>query len=88
MSDERRRKRKELRLVQNEASWLQKALFAMGKAEDAHQKLVDFRGDDGAAEYMFRVDESSASIEAIEEAFEDRLSSLKEKLRERRQSLR
>lgn len=88
MSSERRRKRKEMRLVQNEAAWLQKALFALGKAEDAHEKLADFRDEGDPGEYSFVLDGDDVSVEAIEEAVEGRLEGLKAKLRERRQSLR
>ncbi|MGD2067039.1 MAG: hypothetical protein PVI57_00030 [Gemmatimonadota bacterium] len=88
MSSERRQKRKEMRLVQSEAAWLQKALFALGKAEDAHEKLADFRGEGDPGEYSFHLNGEDVSVESIEEAVEGRLQGLKEKLRERRQSLR
>lgn len=88
MSDERRRKRKEMRLVQDEAGWIQKALFALGKAEDAHEKLADFRDEKGPGDYDFELGGDRVSVEDIEEALEGRLEGLKETLRERRQALR
>lgn len=88
MSSERRRKRKEMRLVQNEAAWIQKALFALGKAESAHEKLVDFREAGDPGEYAFDLKGEEVSVEEIEEALESRLSGLKEKLKARRQNLR
>lgn len=87
MNDERRHMRKEMRLVRNESSWLQKALFALGKAEDAHGKLADFRGE-ASGDYTFPLQGEEVSVEEMEDAIQSRLDGLQEKVRERRQRLR
>ena len=40
MAKDKRQLRKERRLVQSESRWMQKALFALGKAETAREKLA------------------------------------------------
>lgn len=85
---ERRRKRKEIRLIQSHSSWLQKALFALQKADDARDKLSDARGDDEAEPFVLSHDGSDISVEAFEEALEGRIQELLTDTRERRRAMR
>ncbi|HUH11499.1 MAG TPA: hypothetical protein VMK65_00260 [Longimicrobiales bacterium] len=87
MSDEKRRQRREIQLQNSESVWLQKALFALRKAEDVHEKLADVRAKDPAP-YTLEVDGSQVELEAVEEAIERRAQGLIERVRERRRAMR
>lgn len=87
MSDERRRKRKELRLVKNEATWLQKALFALGKAEVAREKLAEFQGVEPEG-WVLDLGGDEVAVEDVEQALENRVQGLLDRVKERRQSIR
>ncbi|MEX2583195.1 MAG: hypothetical protein WD766_07965 [Gemmatimonadota bacterium] len=88
MSDEdRRQTRKEIRLLQGESVWLQKALFALRKAEASREKLED----DSAEElepYAFTIQGETVLLEDIEEAIDQRAEKLVQTVREMRRSLR
>lgn len=86
-SAERRRKRKEIRLMNSESVWLQKALFAVRKAEEARDKLADARDEDPEP-YTMPVDGNELSMEALEDALEARAKKLRETVKERRRDLR
>lgn len=87
MSDaERRRKRREIRLLNTESVWLQKALFAIRKAHDTREKLADVR-DRKPDPYEIAVDGKQLSVEALEDALEERSAALVKDVRERRQNL-
>jgi len=43
LKEERRIQRKEIQALSSESAWLQKALFALGKAEDARDALAELR---------------------------------------------
>ncbi len=86
MNDDRRRKRREIRLIQNESSWLQKALFALGKAEDARDKLADMRGEEPEP-FELELDGDKLSVERFEEALEKRTQTLLSLIRARRRTL-
>lgn len=87
MSDaERRRKRREIRLLNTESVWLQKALFAMRKAHDTREKLADVR-DEKPEAYTIQVDGKKMSVEALEDALEERSAALVKDVRERRQKI-
>jgi len=85
MSDTLREQRREIRTIQREATWLQKALFALGKAADAREKL-DREGD--GTGYALDLESGSLPIEDLEDAIEARVKALLETVRERRRTLR
>ena len=86
MSDERRQKRKEITHLQSESVWLQKALFALRKAEDARQKLADARDESGEP-YVLRVGDREVSVEELEEGLDQRAERLIKTVREMRRNL-
>ena len=85
--DAKKRKRKELKLLNNESVWLQKALFALQKAETARDKLADHRGVD---EIPFEAPRNGADfdIEVALEAIENRVRHLLDTTQERRRAIR
>jgi hypothetical protein len=87
VSDERRQVRKEIRLIQSESVWLQKALFALRKAEAAREKVADAR-EEKQETYSFAVGGSDLLLEDLEESLEARIELLVQKVREMRKSLR
>ncbi len=87
MSDRRRQQRREIRLQQRESSWLQKALFALGKAEDTREKLAETR-DEEPFTYSVKLDDREITMEELEDALQSRIEYLMETVRERRRSLR
>lgn len=82
-----RRQRREIRLQNNESVWLQKALFALRKAEDVHEKLADLREEDPEP-YTLTVADGEIEVEALEDALEERAQELVETVRQRRRQLR
>ena len=85
MAADKRQLRKEQRLVQSESRWMQKALFALGKAETAREKLAETRKEKPAT---VKVDGKSLSIDALKGAIADRVQALDEILQEQRQVMR
>ena len=86
MSAERRQLRREIRLIQGESVWLQKALFALRKAEEAREKLADARGEE-AEEYLLDAEGGRLRLEVLEEALEERAGELLKRVREMRKTL-
>lgn len=82
-----RRQRREIRLQNSESVWLQKALFALRKAEDARDKLAEVREDEPAP-YVLEVADQEVEVEALEDALEERVQTLVKTVRERRRQLR
>ncbi len=87
LSDRRRQQRREIRLQQRESSWLQKALFALGKAEETREKLADTR-DEEMQPYTIMMKDQEIQIEELEDALQVRIEHLMETVRERRRTLR
>lgn len=83
MTDERRKQRRETRLMQSESSWLQKALFALRKVEDTRDRIADLHDRDPES-YTLEVDGRKLPLEEVEDAIEARADALLEKVRERR----
>lgn len=91
MVRDKRQLRKERRYVQSESRWMQKALFALGKAQDAREKLAASRNGKKKGEsepVTMSIGDESFSLEDIREAVQDRVDVLSEDLQERRQALR
>jgi hypothetical protein len=88
VSDEdRRRQRREIRFIQNESAWLQKALFALNKADVARDKQEETMGRDPTP-YTLTVGDERVDLEAIVDALEARARSLLSEVKARRQVLR
>lgn len=83
----RRRLRREIQLLSSESAWLQKALFALQKAESAREKLADSR-DEEPPPFELSLDDETLSVEEFQEAMENRIHELIEDVRGRRRTLR
>ena len=83
MARDKRQLRKEHRLVQSESRWMQKALFALGKAETAREKLAKARDEELEAQTV-NVGGKSLTLDALRDAIQDRVDTLAEVLQERR----
>ena len=83
---ERREKRKEIRSLQSESVWLQKAVFALNKAETAREKVDEIRGDDSGS-YSVSVDGRDVALTDIEDALAERIEGLMKSVREMRRNL-
>ena len=81
MSD--RNKRLLMKAMQNESTWLQKALFALSKAEDARATLAEL-SDDGLEELQAPAKGKFVSLADFRDALETRVSTLMEDLQEQR----
>lgn len=88
MSDARRRKRREIKLLTNESVWLQKALFALQKVEAVREKMAELNGEDEAAPLVLELGRKKLKVEEFEEALENRVEHLLEEVRERRKVIR
>ena len=87
MATDRRQRRKEIKLLSTESAWLQKALFALHKAEDAREKLADSQGEE-ASDFILDLDGKHLDVEDFQEAMENRIKTLLDEVRERRKILR
>jgi hypothetical protein len=86
VSEEKRRKRRRMRALQSESAWLQKALFALRKAEAASEdaaEAVEKRPED----YALRVDGEPLPLEALESALQKRAEALMATTKEMRRAL-
>lgn len=88
LSDARRRKRREIKLLTNESVWLQKALFALQKVEAVREKMAELNGDDEAEPLVLELGRKKLKVEEFEEALENRVEKLLEEVRERRKVIR
>lgn len=88
MSDARRRKRREIKLLTNESVWLQKALFALQKVEAVREKMAELNGEDEAEALVLELGRKKLKVEEFEEALENRVEKLLEEVRERRKVIR
>lgn len=86
MTDERRRQRRQTRLMQAESSWLQKALFALRKVEDTRDRIADLDDSDPEA-YTFELGDREVPLAEVEDAIEARATALLEQVRERRNQM-
>ena len=83
MSDEKRKFRRETRLLQSQSSWLQKAVFAFRKVDDVQDRLADLHDRDPEP-YTIEVDGKELPLEAVEDALDERATQLQKTIRERR----
>lgn len=82
-SKEKRRKRREMRLIQQEATWLQKAVFAFGKVEDLREKIADLNETEPEP-LTLEIEGTEVGLDDVSEALEERVQGTLEMLRERR----
>lgn len=82
-SQEKRKQRREMRLIQQEATWLQKAVFAFGKVEDLREKIADLNETDPKP-LTVQIEGSEVSLDDVSEALEEKVQGTLEMLRERR----
>jgi hypothetical protein len=87
-SEEQRKKRREIRALQREATWLQKILFGLNKAEEARDVVSELRGEDAPGPRTFQVDGNAISLDAMADALQDRVEELLETVREMRREQR
>lgn len=80
---DKRQQRRELDLLQRESVWLQKALFALRKADAVRDKLAETRGEAPEA-YALGAD---LPLARVEDALEERVASLMTTVREMRRGL-
>lgn len=83
MTDDKRKFRRETRLLQSESSWIQKAIFALGKVDDARDRMADLR-DREREPFTIEVDGTTIAGDALEDALEARAKELMQTVRERR----
>ena len=83
MSDQKRKERRQTRLMQSESSWLQKALFALRKVEDTRDRIADLHDSDPET-YTLELDGRDVPLSTVEDALEARSTALLNKVRERR----
>lgn len=83
---EKRRANRARRIIRSESRWLQKAIFALSKAEEARTKLADLY-DDEPEEFTVEVSGKDQDVgelgTLLREAVEARLQKQREELRER-----
>lgn len=88
---EKRRENRARRIVRSESRWLQKAIFALSKAEEARTKLADLYDDD-PEEFVVKVNGKKQDVgelgTLLKEAVEERLQKQREELRRRMKARR
>lgn len=80
---EKRKKRREMRLIQQEATWLQKAVFAFGKVEDLREKIADLNETEPDP-LTVQIEGNEVSLDDVSTALEEKVQATLEMLRERR----
>lgn len=67
-------------MLRSESGWLQKALFALGKASDAHEKLSELAGEKHEP-LVVRINGKRYDIDMVTEAVKDAVMERTEVLR-------
>jgi hypothetical protein len=70
----------EQKILRSESGWLQKALFALGKAADAHGKLSELNGEEHEP-LQVTIDGETYDIDSVTEAVKDAVMERTESLR-------
>lgn len=76
---DKRDQRKLERQLQGESRWLQKTLFALGKAREAREKLSETKGKKLDPLIALK-DGTTISLDALEEVIQERVTQLREAL--------
>lgn len=82
-SKDERQKRREMRLMQQEATWLQKAVFAFGKVEDLREKIGDLN-EAPPEPLTVQIEGNEVSLDDVSRALEEKVQVTLDMLRERR----
>jgi hypothetical protein len=77
---DKKRAVQERRIIRDESRWLQKALFALGKASDSHEKLSELH-DDEHEPLLVTIDGETFDIDSVTEALTDAVMARSESLR-------
>ena len=77
---DKRTKVQERRIVRSESRWLQKALFALGKASDSHEKLSELHGEEHEP-LLVSIDDETFDIDTVTDALKDAVLKRSESLR-------
>lgn len=78
-----RNKRLLMKALQSESTWLQKALFALQKAQDARSTVAEISGDD-MGDLKAPAKGKWANLSDFQGALEERVSDIMEDLQEKR----
>lgn len=70
----------ERRILRSESRWLQKALFALGKASEAHEKLSNLNGEEHEP-LLVSVDGDTYDIDLVTDAVKEAVMERSEALR-------
>ena len=70
----------EQKFLRSESGWLQKALFALGKASDAHEKLSELNGEEHEP-LRVRIKGKTYDIDSVTDAVRDAVMERTESLR-------
>jgi hypothetical protein len=81
---ERRRKRREIRALQREATWLQKMLFALNKADEARDRRTELAGEEPPESTSIEVAGQAVSFDDLQDAIQLRVDTLMASVREMR----
>lgn len=79
----RRHERRLTQLLTDESRWLQKALFALGKAQDAREQLAEARDEDLEPLY-FQDGTEAVTVDTVKGWVQARVERLMEAIEERR----
>ncbi len=79
----KRQARREMRLMQQESTWLQKAVFALGKVDETREKIADLNEQESEP-FVLAIGRKRVSLDEIVEAIEVEVKQTLETLRERR----
>ncbi|MGH7458179.1 MAG: hypothetical protein ACREKN_03725 [Longimicrobiaceae bacterium] len=77
-----RAQRRQLRSLRRESVWLQKAVFALAKAEEEHLKAAEVGGQSSPLPLALPVNKKSTPVEKLKEALNTRVEELQASLRE------
>lgn len=88
MSNARRKKRREIKVLSNESTWLQKTLFALQKAESAREKWAELQEEDEDVDFVLPYEGGELEVEVVREAIETRIAELLSEVKERRRAIR
>jgi hypothetical protein len=79
-SNDKKQSVQEQKILRSESGWLQKALFALGKASDAHEKLSELNGKTHKP-LKVTIDGKSYKIDSVTDAVKDAVLERTESLR-------
>ena len=87
MSKAARKKRREIKVLSTESTWLPPAIFALNKAETAREKWADLREQDDV-DFALPHDDGELEVDTFREGMENRISELLTEVKDLRRVLR